>query len=53
MGRIPTEEIDPQASKAHPSKPTTGKLMSEIILDGYAHTVDVSLLDLARFTEGR
>jgi sarcosine oxidase subunit beta len=33
--------------------PIGGKLMSEIILDGYAHTVDVSQLDLARFAEGR
>ena len=33
--------------------PISGKLMAEIILDGYAHTVDVSMLDLARFTENR
>jgi sarcosine oxidase subunit beta len=33
--------------------PISGKLMSEIILDGSAHTVDVSMLDLARFEEGR
>jgi sarcosine oxidase subunit beta len=33
--------------------PIGGKLMAEIILDGYAHTVDVSLLDLARFSENR
>ncbi len=33
--------------------PISGKLMSEIILDGSAHTVDVSMLDLARFDEGR
>ncbi|NPA92823.1 MAG: FAD-binding oxidoreductase [Chloroflexi bacterium] len=33
--------------------PIAGKLMSEIILDGQAKTVDVSTLDLARFTEGR
>jgi sarcosine oxidase subunit beta len=33
--------------------PISGKLMSEIILDGKASTVDVSMLDLARFTEGR
>jgi sarcosine oxidase subunit beta len=33
--------------------PISGKLMSEIILDGAAHTVDVSSLDLARFEEGR
>jgi sarcosine oxidase subunit beta len=33
--------------------PVAGKLMSEIILDGQAHTVDVSMLDLARFSEGR
>lgn len=33
--------------------PIAGKLMSEIILDGKARTVDVSLLDLARFSEGR
>jgi len=33
--------------------PISGKLMSEIILDGKAATVDVSMLDLARFDEGR
>lgn len=33
--------------------PVAGKIMSEIILDGRAHTVDVSMLDLARFSEGR
>jgi sarcosine oxidase, subunit beta len=33
--------------------PVSGKLMSEIILDGKATTVDVSQLDLARFIEGR
>lgn len=33
--------------------PVAGQLMSEIILDGKATTVDVSSLDLARFAEGR
>jgi sarcosine oxidase subunit beta len=33
--------------------PIAGKLMSEIILDGEATTVDISMLDLGRFTEGR
>jgi sarcosine oxidase subunit beta len=33
--------------------PITGKLMSEIILDGQSHTLDISMLDLARFSEGR
>ncbi len=33
--------------------PIAGKLISEIILDGGAKTVDVSRLDLARFDEGR
>lgn len=33
--------------------PISGKLMSEIVLDGEAHTVDVSMLDLARFAAGR
>ncbi len=33
--------------------PVSGKLMSEIILDGKAATLDVSQLDLARFVEGR
>ncbi|RME05946.1 MAG: FAD-binding oxidoreductase [Anaerolineae bacterium] len=33
--------------------PVAGKLMAEIILDGQASTVDVSMLDLARFEEGR
>ncbi len=33
--------------------PISGKLMAEIILDGHAHTLDVSMLDLARFTENR
>ena len=33
--------------------PVSGKLMSELILDGRFSTVDVSMLDLARFAEGR
>jgi sarcosine oxidase, subunit beta len=33
--------------------PIAGKLMSEYILDGKFSTVDVSMLDLARFREGR
>jgi sarcosine oxidase, subunit beta len=33
--------------------PVTGKLMSEIILDGRFHTVDVSMLDLERFESDR
>lgn len=33
--------------------PISGKLMSEIILDGKFSTVDVSMLDLKRFEEGR
>jgi len=33
--------------------PISGKLMSELILDGTFSSVDVSMLDLARFDEGR
>ena len=33
--------------------PIAGKLMSEIILTGKATTLDISRLDLARFSEGR
>jgi sarcosine oxidase subunit beta len=33
--------------------PISGKLMAEIVLDGFASTLDVSMLDLARFTENR
>ncbi len=33
--------------------PVAGKLMTEYILDGAFSTVDVSMLDLARFEEGR
>ncbi|TAK11458.1 MAG: FAD-binding oxidoreductase [Anaerolineae bacterium] len=33
--------------------PISGKLMAEIMLDGAASTVDVSMLDFARFAEGR
>lgn len=33
--------------------PIAGKLMSELILDGTYRTLDVSMLDLARFAEGR
>lgn len=33
--------------------PIAGKLMAEIILDGAAHTVDVSMLDYGRFGDGR
>jgi sarcosine oxidase subunit beta len=33
--------------------PIAGKLLAEFILEGQAYTVDVSMLDLARFEEGR
>ena len=33
--------------------PISGKLMAEIVLDGTASSVDISMLDLARFAEGR
>jgi len=33
--------------------PATGKVLSELILDGAPKTVDVSMLDLERFSEGR
>jgi len=33
--------------------PISGKLMSELILDGEFKTLDISMLDLARFKEGR
>jgi sarcosine oxidase subunit beta len=33
--------------------PISGKLMAESILDGQFHSMDVSMLDLARFSEGR
>jgi sarcosine oxidase subunit beta len=33
--------------------PISGLLMAEIILDGDAHTLDISMLDLARFAQGR
>jgi sarcosine oxidase subunit beta len=33
--------------------PISGKLMAECILDGKFKSLDVSMLDLARFTEGR
>ena len=33
--------------------PATGKVMSELILDGKATTIDISMLDLERFAEGR
>jgi sarcosine oxidase subunit beta len=33
--------------------PASGLLMSEIILDGQASSLDISMLDLARFDEGR
>ena len=33
--------------------PISGKLMAECILDGKFHSQDVSMLDLARFKEGR
>ena len=33
--------------------PVAGLLTAEFIVDGKAHTVDVSMLDLARFREGR
>jgi len=33
--------------------PIAGVLMAELLLDGRAHTVDVSMLDLGRFSEGR
>jgi hypothetical protein len=33
--------------------PVAGKLMKEYMIDGAFSTVDVSMLDLARFEEGR
>jgi sarcosine oxidase subunit beta len=33
--------------------PVSGKLMSELILDGEFRTLDISMLDLARFKEDR
>ncbi|MBI5035145.1 MAG: FAD-binding oxidoreductase [Chloroflexi bacterium] len=33
--------------------PATGKLMSEIIVDGQAKTIDISMLNYERFAEGR
>jgi sarcosine oxidase subunit beta len=33
--------------------PIAGKLMAEIILDGQASSMDISMLDYARFSEGR
>ncbi len=33
--------------------PVAGKIISEIILDGQASSLDVSTLDLARFEGGR
>jgi sarcosine oxidase subunit beta len=33
--------------------PISGKLMAEIILDGRATTMDISMLDFARFSEDR
>jgi sarcosine oxidase subunit beta len=33
--------------------PAAGQCTAEIVLDGRASTVDVSMLDLARFDEGR
>jgi len=33
--------------------PISGKLLTEILLDGVPHSVDISTLDLSRFEEGR
>lgn len=33
--------------------PATGKVMSELILDGKATTIDIAMLNLERFAEGR
>ena len=33
--------------------PVTGVIMSEILLDGRAHSIDVSMLDLERFKQDR
>jgi sarcosine oxidase subunit beta len=33
--------------------PATGMIMSEFILDGKAHTIDVSDLGIERFSTGR
>ncbi len=33
--------------------PATGKVMSELILDGKATAIDIAMLDLERFAEGR
>ena len=33
--------------------PVCGLLLTELLVDGAAHTIDVSALDYARFAEGR
>jgi len=33
--------------------PATGKLISELIVDGSARTIDISMLNFERFAEGR
>jgi sarcosine oxidase subunit beta len=57
LGRIPGAEgfycIGGFSGHGFQHGPACGLLLAEEIVDGTAHTLDVSSLDLARFAEGR
>jgi len=57
LGRVPEVEglllVGGFSGHGFQHGPACGLLMAEEIMDGRAHTLDISSLDLARFTEGR
>lgn len=57
LGRIPQVEgfycVGGFSGHGFQHGPVCGLLLAEEILDGKAHTLDISQLDLARFSEGR
>ncbi|RLC96883.1 MAG: FAD-binding oxidoreductase [Chloroflexi bacterium] len=57
LGRIPQVEgfycVGGFSGHGFQHGPACGLLLAEEILDGKAHTLDISQLDLARFSEGR
>jgi len=57
LGRIPEVEgfycVGGFSGHGFQHGPACGLLLAEEILDGKAHTLDISQLDLARFSEGR
>jgi len=53
MGSQETADVVNIGGHGFQHGPACGLLLAEEILDGKAHTLDISQLDLARFREGR